>query len=128
MILDSSAIIAVVLREPGFDNIVNRIADADSLAIGAPTLTETGIVLANRMGEEARSVLIQFLHQWRVNVIPFGEDHWQEAVTAYSRFGKGIHKAALNFGDCMSFAVARLARQALLCTGDDFSKTDIELA
>ena|SRR5213594_2511163 len=128
MILDSSAIIAVVLREPGFDNIVNRIADADSLAIGAPTLTETGIVLANRMGEEARSVLIQFLHQWRVNVTPFGEDHWQEAVTAYSRFGKGIHKAALNFGDCMSFAVARLARQALLCTGDDFSKTDIELA
>jgi len=63
-----------------------------------------------------------------VNIIPFGQEHWQEAASAYFRFGKDRHKAALNFGDCMSFAVARLARQALLCTGDDFSKTDIQLA
>jgi ribonuclease VapC len=128
MILDSSAIIAVVLREPGFENVVDRIADADSLAIGAPTLAETGIVLGNRMGEEARSVLIQFLHHWQVNIIPFGDDHWQETVSAYFQFGKGRHKAALNFGDCMTFAVVRLARQPLLCTGNDFSKTDIQLA
>ena len=128
MILDSSAIIAAVFREPGFESIVNRMADADTLAIGAPTLTETGIVLGNRIGRDARAMLIQFLHEWQVNVIPFGEDHWQEAVTAYSRFGKGRHKAALNFGDCMTFAVARLSGQALLCTGDDFPKTDIQLA
>jgi ribonuclease VapC len=128
MILDSSAIIAVVLREPGFEGILNRIANADSLAIGAPTLTETGIVLGNRIGEDARGMLVQFVHEWHVNIIPFGEDHWQEAVNAYSRFGKGRHKAALNFGDCMTFAVARLARQPLLCIGGDFSKTDIPLA
>jgi ribonuclease VapC len=80
------------------------------------------------MGEEARSVLIQFLHYWQVNIIPFGDDHWQETVSAYFQFGKGRHKAALNFGDCMTFAVVRLARQPLLCTGNDFSKTDIQLA
>jgi len=127
MILDSSAIIAVVLREPGFEKIANEIADAGSLGIGGPTLAETAIVLENRMSD-GRSVLIQFLHEWHVQIIPFGESHWQEAASAYSRFGKGRHKANLNFGDCMAYAVARLSRQPLLCTGDDFSKSDIELA
>jgi ribonuclease VapC len=128
MILDSSAIIAAVLREPGFEIVLDRIAGAENLAIGAPTLAETGIVLGNRIGEEARSILIQFLHEWRIAVIPFGELHWTEAVKAYVRFGKGRHKAGLNFGDCMTFAVARLSGQALLCTGDDFAETDLELA
>ena len=128
MILDSSAIIAVVLREPGFELILDRIADADTLAIGAPTLVETGIVLGNRIGEKARVLVIQFLHEWRIHIIPFGEHHWSEAVNAYLRYGKGRHKAGLNFGDCMSFAVARLSGQSLLCTGEDFSKTDLELA
>jgi len=127
MILDSSAIIAVVLREPGFEKIANEIADAGSLGIGGPTLAETAIVLENRMSD-GRSVLIQFLHEWHVQIIPFGESHWQEGASAYCRFGKGRHKANLNFGDCMAYAVARLSRQPLLCTGDDFSKSDIELA
>jgi ribonuclease VapC len=128
MILDSSAILCVLLREPGFEEIVTCIADAETLSIGAPTLAETGIILGNRLGDSARSILIHFLHEWRVNVIPFGERHWQEAVEAYSRFGRGRHKAALNFGDCMTFAVARLARQPLLCTGRDFARTDLLLA
>ena len=127
MILDSSAIIALILREPGFERIANHIADADSLAIGAPTLAETAIVLENRVSD-ARSILIQFLHEWQVHIIPFGESHWQEALSAYVRFGKGRQKAGLNFGDCMAYAVARLSRQPLLCTGSDFSRTDIELA
>ena len=92
---------------------------------GSPTLAEAGIVLENRIGESARSRLVQLLHQWHIAIIPFGEDHWQEAVSAYAKFGKERHKAALNFGDCMSYAVARLARQPLLFTGDDLAKTDI---
>ena len=60
--------------------------------------------------------------------IPFGPDHWREAVSAYARFGKGRHRARLNFGDCLSYAVAMLADQPLLCTGSDFSKTDVTLA
>lgn len=128
MILDSSAIIAVVLREPGFEIIVSKIADAPNLAVGSPTLTEAAIVLQSRMGDVARSVLIQFVHEWRIDVISYAEHHWPEAANAYTRYGKGHHKAALNFGDCMSYAVARLAGQKLLCTGDDFSKTDIDLA
>jgi ribonuclease VapC len=128
MILDSSAILAILLREPGFEAIVNSIATAESLAVGAPTLAETGIVLENRMGAGARSVLVHFMHEWKVEIIAFGEDHWQESVSAYSRYGKGKHRAALNFGDCMTFAVAKLSGQPLLCTGEDFSKTDVLLA
>ena len=128
MILDSSAVIAAVLREPGFESILDKIAAADSLAIGAPTLAETGIVLTNRIGEHARMILTQFLHEWRVHIIPFGESHWTECVNAYERFGKGRHKAGLNFGDCMTFAIARLSAQSLLCTGNDFVKTDLPIA
>ena len=127
MILHSSAILAIILREPSFEVLADAIATAPKLAIGAPTLTETGIVLTNRIGEEARAILIHFLHEWKVEIIPFGDAHWQSAVMAYSRFGKGKHKASLNFGDCMTFAIAELAGQPLLCTGSDFSKTGIRL-
>lgn len=58
-------------------------------------------------------------------MVPFGEDHWRQAAEAYARFGRGRHKAALNFGDCLSYAVARLADQPLLCVGDDFARTDL---
>jgi ribonuclease VapC len=61
-------------------------------------------------------------------IIPFGEAHWRSAVDAYLRYGKGRHRAALNFGDCMAYAVAKLAQQPLLCAGADFAKTDLPLA
>jgi ribonuclease VapC len=128
MILDSSAILAIVLREPGFETIVDKIAAANSLSIGAPNLTQTAIVLENRMGLSGRDVLIHFIHEWKVEVVPFSVSHWQEAATAYRRFGKGRHKASLNFGDCMSFAVAKLSGRPLLCLGDDFKRTDLHLA
>jgi ribonuclease VapC len=128
MILDSSAILAIVLREPGFEAIVERIAVAPSLSIGAPTLSETGIVLQNRMGDAGRDVLIQFIHEWKVAVLAFSESHWQEAVTAYNRFGKGRHKAVLNFGDCLTYSVAKPSNKPLLCMGQNFSRTDLKLA
>ncbi|MEX2554466.1 MAG: type II toxin-antitoxin system VapC family toxin [Actinomycetota bacterium] len=61
-------------------------------------------------------------------VVPFGENHWQEAVEAFERYGRGRHDASLNFGDCMSYAIARLAGEPLLCTGRDFVRTDLEIA
>jgi ribonuclease VapC len=60
-------------------------------------------------------------------VISFEEEHARVAAEAFARFGKGRHRAALNFGDCMSYAVAKLARQPLLCTGEDFARTDLKL-
>ena len=128
MILDSSAIVGIVLREPGFESLVSKVAQAETLAVGAPTLTEAGIVLTARLGKDARGLLQGLLREWDAATVAFGEEHWREAVTAYDRFGRGRHQAQLNFGDCMAYAVAKLAGEALLCTGGDFPKTDLELA
>jgi ribonuclease VapC len=63
-----------------------------------------------------------------VITVPFGEEHWREAVKAYAAYGKGQHPAALNCGDCMTYAVAKLAARPLLCVGEDFAKTDLQIA
>jgi ribonuclease VapC len=63
-----------------------------------------------------------------IAMVPFGEEHYSAAVEAWLRYGKGRHKAALNFGDCMSYATAKLSNQPLLCSGKDFSQTDLQLA
>lgn len=128
MIVDTSAILAIMLKEPEEDRLTLALAGADSAGIGAPTLAEAAIVLGFRVGFEKRGLLQRVLQEFGISVIPFGDVHWAEAVDAYERFGKGRHKAALNFGDCMSYATARLARQPLLFVGDDFSRTDIDVA
>lgn len=128
MILDSSAIIGVLLREPGCESLLQRLAEADVVAVGVPTLTETGIVLCARLGPTGKSLLGRFVQESGAVTIAFGDEHWGAAVDAYMRFGKGRHPAALNFGDCMTYATARVAGQPLLCLGEDFARTDIELA
>jgi ribonuclease VapC len=128
VIVDSSAIVAIVLREPGWEGVVARLGAEAAPAIGAPTLAEVGLVLTAKMGAEARIVLSQLLQETGLTVIPFAEEHWRIAIDAYARFGKGRHPAALNFGDCLTYAVTRLAGQPLLFVGGDFSKTDLPSA
>ena len=128
MILDSSAIIAIVVREPGWDSLTGKIGSERAIGVGAPTLAETGIVLTRKIGRQSRTILSRFLQQANTIVIPFGEEHWRTALDAYLRFGKGKHSAALNLGDCLTYATARLADQPLLCLGDDFAKTDLTIA
>jgi len=128
MILDSSAIVAIVLREPGFEELVRKIGGAETIGVGAPTLAEAGIVLTARLERDSHGLLQGLLREWEAVTVAFGEEHWREALSAYSRFGRGRHRARLNFGDCMSYAVARLAGEPLLCRGDDFPRTDLELA
>ena len=127
MILDTSAIVAVFLKEPGYESLIEVLTGAEAIGIGAPTLAETGIVLEGRFGEEAFGWLREFADEFRLTTIPFGSLHWREAVAAYARYGKGRHQAGLNFGDCLTYAVARLAGQPLLCVGFDFPCTDLEL-
>jgi len=127
VIVDSSAIVAIVMREPGFEALVERLTSDPYPAIGTPTLTETAIVLSARLGRDARTLLSRFVSEAAIEVVPFGEAHFSVAVEAWLRFGKGHHPAALNFGDCMSYAVAELAGTSLLCVGEDFAKTDLTL-
>jgi ribonuclease VapC len=126
VIVDSSALLAIVFREEGHELLVEKLAAADAPAAGTPTLAETGIVLRARLGDAADGLLERILDEFAVQEIPFGEIHWREAVEAYRRFGKGRHAAGLNFGDCMTYAVARLTGEPLLYTGEDFGKTDME--
>ena len=128
MILDSSVIVAIVRREPGFEELVRKLEHAAGVGIGTPTLTEAGVVIDAKLGLESRAVLERFLSDFDVTPVPFGEDHWREAIGAFRRFGKGRHAAGLNFGDCLTYAVARLAGQPLLFVGDDFNGTDLEKA
>ena len=95
------------------------------VAAGAPTLVETALVLSSRMRKNARALLNEFLREAEVEIISFTRDHYEAAVDAFERYGKGRHSAALNFGDCMTYAVARISGMPLLFTGKDFSKTDI---
>ena len=127
MIVDSSAIVALMLRGPGWEDLAEHLAGASSVGVGAPTLTETAIVLASRLGDPARTLLARLMGEAGVSTIPFGADHVRAAVSAYLAYGKGRHPAALNFGDCMSYAVAKLAGAPLLCVGDDFAQTDLEI-
>jgi len=127
MILDSSAIVALLIDEPSAVTFGERIALVDACRVGAPTLVETGMVLTRYLGDPGRSILGDFLHQRGVEVVPFREIHWRVAQSAFVRFGKGRHPAALNLGDCLTYAVSRLADESLLCIGDDFTKTDLVL-
>lgn len=128
MIVDTSAIIAVIFREPGYEALLTKISAAEVIGIGTPTIAEAGIVLTARQSADAAITLGRILQAFEITPIPFADAHWREAVAAYRRFGKGRHPAGLNFGDCMTYATAKLARQPLLFVGEDFSKTDLEVA
>jgi ribonuclease VapC len=128
LILDSSAVVALILGEPEAERLLPRLAAATETFIGAPTLVEATLVLSHRLGPIASSLIERFLGELEVAVLPFEERHWRAAIEASRRFGKGRHPAALNFGDCMAYATARIAALPLLSTGQDFSKTDLLLA
>jgi ribonuclease VapC len=128
VILDSSAIVAILMEEPDVDQLLEKLVTSVNVRVGGPTLSETAIVLAAKLGSDPRGLLDSFLQEFEVTVVPFGDLHWQESLDGYLRFGKGRHPAALNLGDSLSYAVARVAGEPLLCIGKDFSKTDLPLA
>lgn len=125
VIFDSSAVLAILREEPDHQHLHPKLEGADELAIGAPTLFETAMVAMGRFGGEGEALVEQFLDEWGVRILPFEDPHWRVADDAFLRYGKGRHPAALNYGDCMTYATARLADMPLLFTGNDFARTDI---
>src|ERR1700682_5049776 len=126
MVLDTSTIIAVLLAEAGSDRLIDRIGTSALVIVGAPTIVEAAMVLSATLQRDARPVLNGFLRRAEAEVIPFSQEHYELAVDAFVRYGKGRHAAALNFGDCLTYAVARLSNLPLLCIGNDFAKTDLD--
>lgn len=128
MIIDSSALVAILRREPDHHRFVQAIADAGRRLIAAPTLLETSMVLAGGWQDEILDRLDAFLRAASIETIAFTAEHAAVARQAFLRYGKGRHRAALNFGDCIAYATARLEAMPLLFKGGDFRLTDIEAA
>jgi ribonuclease VapC len=128
LILDSSAVVAVIREEQDHGRLIEAIEGAGEIAIGAPTAFECSLALVGRYGVVGRLMLSRFLEQNRVIKIPFDERHWSIAADASIRYGKGRHPARLNFGDCLSYATAKVAGAPLLFIGEDFAQTDIAAA
>ncbi len=128
MIVDSSPIIAIFLKEEGYIELLRKIYETQEPGIGAPTLVETGIVLSAKLGRDQRGALYRFLVESNIVSIPFTEAHMNVAIGSWLKFGKSRHPAKLNFGDCLTYAVAKVANLPLLFVGKDFEHTDLVAA
>jgi ribonuclease VapC len=124
MIVDSSALVAMLRAEPAADEFGVALARAGGGSVPAPVYLETCMVIAGRKGPDSRPEVDALLQTFGLRVMPFTEDHARAAVAAFLRYGKG-RGPGLNFGDCMAYAVAQAEGAPLLVAGDDFAKTDV---
>jgi ribonuclease VapC len=126
--LDSSAIVAVALKEPGGKEFREAII-AHRCVIGAPTLLECHMVLRPGPDPATYESFRKLISRPHIQIEDFTREHYDYAAAAFDRYGRGRgHPAQLNFGDCMSYAVAKLHGVPLLYKGDDFAQTDIASA
>jgi ribonuclease VapC len=129
IVIDTSALVAVLRREPEADAFLRIIADADRCLVSAVTCTEASLVLAGRTGNQTCwQGLDALLVRAGMEVVPHDADLAEIARNAFLRFGKGRHRAALNFGDCATYALAKARDLPLLFKGDDFTATDLVAA
>ena len=128
MILDTSAVLAILFREPGYEAFEKAVADAPTCSISAASLVEASIVLESRAGDAAIRHCDALFRQARIQVEPVTEEQALLARQGYSDYGKGRHPAGLNFGDCFAYALAKSTGEPLLFRGDDFLQTDIQPA
>ena len=128
MIIDTSAILAILLRESDSERYEQAIADSWPRRMTAVALLEATMVVEARGGIGAGNDMDAFLKRAQVELVPVTAEHVQAARHAWRRFGKGNHPAALNFGDCFAYALAAVSGEPLLFKGGEFALTDIEAA
>jgi ribonuclease VapC len=128
VIVDTSALIAILFKEADAAAFIGAISASDRLAIAAPTLIEVTTVSEGRVGAAMQAELDDLLRTIRPEIVAFTAEHAQIARDGWRRFGKGRHPAGLNLGDCFAYALAKSRGEPLLFKGDDFSKTDVKAA
>ena len=128
MIIDSSALIAILFNEREAVGFAQAMAGAETRAISAATVLEATIVSEGRGGTAQEGRVDQLLREARAEIVPVTADQARIAQEGWRRFGKGRHPAALNFGDCFAYALARERNQPLLFKGNDFGQTDVAIA
>jgi ribonuclease VapC len=125
MVIDTSAIAAILFKEPGFEALVERIEESETLLISAASLVELSIVVESRKGEDGVRDLDLWLYRAGIEIAPVDADQADIARLAWRRFGKGRHPAGLNYGDCFAYALAKKTGLPLLYKGNDFNLTDL---
>jgi len=128
MVLDTSAIIAMLWGEPEAAAMEMALARATGVAVAAPTVLEASIVAEGRVGAAMGQELDALLNRLAPEIIPFTAQHAALAREGWRRYGKGRHPAGLNFGDCIAYALATQRNQPLLYKGEDFAQTDVKAA
>ena len=129
MVLDTSAIIAILLGELEAERMVAALAAVDHRLVGAPTLVEASAILLARKGPAGEVALDALLQRLAIEVLPMSTEAATHARAAYHRFGKGVGSpGVLNYGDCLAYGVAMAAGEPLLFKGDDFIKSDVLVA
>jgi len=127
MVIDTSAILAILQREPERQNFLEAIEAAASIRMSVASFVESSMVIESRYGVEGLRDLDRFISRAGIALIPVDGEQGQLARSAFSRFGKGRHRAGLNYGDCFAYAAAISLGQPLLCKGDDFIHTDVPI-
>jgi ribonuclease VapC len=125
VVLDTSALVAILLGEPERDQLIAALAEAEDPLISAGTLLEASIVLQSKLGEAGLADLDELLASAGVRCVAVDLAQAHAARDAYARFGKGRNATGLNYGDCFAYALAKVAQAPLLFKGNDFRRTDV---
>lgn len=128
MVIDTSALVAMLTDAPDAELFEARVADDPVRTMSTASYLETAIVIESRFGESGGRELDLWLHRASVSLVAVDADQAEVARAAYRRYGKGRHRAGLNYGDCFSYALAKVSGQPLLFKGDDFGHTDVVAA
>jgi ribonuclease VapC len=128
MVVDTSAVLAILFGEPEREAFASSISEAGVRIVGTPNALEASIVVLARKGPAGLRELDLLLHAAGIDLVDFTGEHLALAREGYQRFGKGRHPAALNFGDCCAYALSIHSGEPLLFKGDDFARTDVRTA
>jgi ribonuclease VapC len=127
VVIDTSALLAILLGEPERGKFLQLLSESETRLLSAANALETAIVVKSRRGEAAGRELDLFLHRTKIEIVAVDADQFSIARFAWRKFGKGRHPAALNFGDCFAYALAKTSSEPLLAKGEDFRRTDLQL-
>lgn len=128
MVIDTSALLAILFAEPEAERMVRALARDEHRLVGTPTLVEASAVMVARKGSAGEVALDGLIERLDLTVVPMSVAAARLARLAYTRYGKGVgDPAVLNYGDCLTYGVATAEREPLLCKGSDFTQTDVAI-
>ena len=127
MVVDTSALVAILKVEPDASTLLSRLGNSGANRIATATLLEAQMVVISQLGEAGVPELELLMNRAQIQVVPFNADHMRWALHGWRHYGKGQHRAALNLGDCFSYGLAKAMDAPLLFKGEDFQHTDVKV-